>query len=145
MTPPLTRPPRVPPTHRSVTIHPKNTYDQECGKGPITPLPLGHTWRHHLIALWGWLTLAMIIIVMVYYNLTLLYQFNPGYGRSLEMERAFCEEVNKTFVSSYYVFDETSLECVDPCYGVEKENPEQDYYWYEPGQTCLPVGMEAKR
>lgn len=90
----------------------KYELNQECTKGPVTPHPLGLTWHDHLISLWGWLVLTVITTIIVYYNLTLLYQFNPGYGRNLEMERAFCAEWDEKVISSVYRWSEETLMCV---------------------------------
>lgn len=78
--------------------------NQTATRGPVLPSSWGLTWRDHLMALGGWIVLAAVISVIVYYNLTILYQYNPDYRRDHRMERAFCLEVDQMFVSSQYVW-----------------------------------------
>ncbi len=123
----------------------KNSQTQTASSGPVGLYSIPITWRSHLTTLFFLISFAIFALAVTTINLSILYAANPGYGRDLAMERAFCAEINETFTSSHYVFDEIKLNCVDPCSGIEKENSGQDYYWHETWQTCLPMGMEVKR
>lgn len=92
------------------TIEDYYEVNQIATKGPIFPFSRGLTLRDHLVALCGWLALLITTSFIVYYNLTILYRFNPDYGKDFEMERAFCLEViDKQFVSRYEWVEEEMI------------------------------------
>lgn len=85
--------------------------NQEATGGPVLPWSGGLTWRDHIRVILLLLALFVITAGVSYYNLTLLYYFNPDYGRDLAMERAFCAEIDKEIISSVYYFDEVEKIC----------------------------------
>lgn len=79
--------------------------------GPTLPYSSNRTWRDHLALLALLVVYFIIITAVAHYNLTLLHKFNPGYRHNLAEERAFCAEIDKTFVNSKWAFDETDYIC----------------------------------
>jgi hypothetical protein len=90
--------------------------------GPSLVYPLGYSWRHHLSLLLFLFGFSFVTMVITSYSLLVLYANNPDFGQDLEMKKAFCEEINETFVTTEYQLAQT---------------PD--------GLICKPVEMEAKR
>ena len=84
---------------------------QSATSGPIRPFPFGLTWRQHVAALAGWVLLFVIGTAILHYNLTILYQSNPSYGRDIDEQREWCEGIDQMFVSTKYRLDPITLEC----------------------------------
>ena len=84
---------------------------QTATGGPVLPWGGGLTWRDHLGMALLLLLLFVIVTAVTYYNLTQLYAHNPGYGRSLVAERAFCLEVDALFIGTEYHWDDDLLAC----------------------------------
>lgn len=62
---------------------------QIATNGRLSILPTQLTWKERVLALIGWLVLSLIVALITYYNLTLLYRFNPDYGADYTAARAF--------------------------------------------------------
>ncbi len=84
---------------------------QTATRGPILPSPWGIPWQDHLELLGLVFVIVVIGVWVTYYNLTILYASNPDYGRDLEMERAFCLDLDELFISSRYEWSKTENVC----------------------------------
>jgi hypothetical protein len=89
----------------------KYELNQWSRSGPIQGDLRGIPFRDQVVLFLLFIVIFIITSITVYYNLIILYRSNPGYGRNIEVEQAFCEELNQTFINSHYIFDETDLVC----------------------------------
>lgn len=95
----------------NVKIEERYELNQTASRGPVAPFSAGLSSWDHLLAFLFLVILFVMTALIVSYNLIVLHHNNPGYGRDLRAERAFCAELDRQIISSVYYWNQDEDQC----------------------------------